>query len=196
MRILTPKTSTDRLLSIRTKLSSSLPSAQQRMPYRITFVGANGVGKSTNLSKVCFWLIQNSLECSLRPVTLSGKKASLVLLKLHLFQTLRVGAVRSNSFVYMCAIFPCLASTTQRIAKAALNCMRKGTGRMLRESPKKLSYAKDNDFDVVLIDTAGCMQDNEPLMRALAKLVAANNPDKIILVGEALVGNEAVDQLI
>jgi len=55
--------------------------------------------------------------------------------------------------------------------------------------------AKDNEFDVVLIDTAGRMQDNEPLMKALAKLVATNNPDKIIFVGEALVGNEAVDQL-
>ena len=58
------------------------------------------------------------------------------------------------------------------------------------------------------------MQDNEPLMRALAKasfffstrlvpqhmliaiqLVSTNNPDKIVFVGEALVGNEAVDQL-
>jgi signal recognition particle receptor subunit alpha len=55
--------------------------------------------------------------------------------------------------------------------------------------------AKSKDFDVVLIDTAGRMQDNEPLMRSLAKLVAVNNPDKIIFVGEALVGNEAVDQL-
>jgi len=58
-----------------------------------------------------------------------------------------------------------------------------------------VSYAKTNKFDVVLIDTAGRMQDNEPLMRALAKLVTVNNPDKIIFVGEALVGNEAVDQL-
>ncbi|KAG9082376.1 hypothetical protein FS749_006885 [Ceratobasidium sp. UAMH 11750] len=32
-------------------------------------------------------------------------------------------------------------------------------------------------------------------MKALAKLVAVNQPDKIIFVGEALVGNEAVDQL-
>lgn len=48
---------------------------------------------------------------------------------------------------------------------------------------------------MVLIDTAGRMQDNEPLMRALAKLVQVNNPDKIVFVGEALVGNEAVDQL-
>lgn len=29
----------------------------------------------------------------------------------------------------------------------------------------------------------------------LGQLVAVNNPDKIIFVGEALVGNEAVDQL-
>ena len=35
----------------------------------------------------------------------------------------------------------------------------------------------------------------QPLMRALAKLVSVNNPDKILFVGEALVGNEAVDQL-
>src|SRR5260370_3507278 len=35
----------------------------------------------------------------------------------------------------------------------------------------------------------------QPLMRALAKLVFVNNPDKILFVGEALVGNEAVDQL-
>ena len=61
-RILTPKTSTDLLLSIRTKLSAPLTSNEQRKPYSIVFVGVNGVGKSTNLSKVCFWLIQNGLR--------------------------------------------------------------------------------------------------------------------------------------
>ena len=62
-RILTPKTSTDILLSIRTKLSSSLAEAsQKRAPYSMTFVGVNGVGKSTNLSKVAFWLLQNDFR--------------------------------------------------------------------------------------------------------------------------------------
>ena len=55
--------------------------------------------------------------------------------------------------------------------------------------------AKAKKFDVVLIDTAGRMQDNEPLMKALAKLVCVNNPDVILFVGEALVGNDAIDQL-
>lgn len=32
-------------------------------------------------------------------------------------------------------------------------------------------------------------------MRALSKLVQLNNPDLILFVGEALVGNDAVDQL-
>ena len=35
-----------------------------------------------------------------------------------------------------------------------------------------INYARDSHIDVVLVDTAGRMQDNEPLMRALAKLIA------------------------
>lgn len=66
-RILTPKTSTDLLLSIRTKLSESQSSmfgghTGKKEPYSIVFVGVNGVGKSTNLSKVCFWLVQNGMR--------------------------------------------------------------------------------------------------------------------------------------
>lgn len=56
--------------------------------------------------------------------------------------------------------------------------------------------ARNQGFDVVLVDTAGRMQDNAPLMTALAKLIAVNAPDLVLFVGEALVGNEAVDQLV
>jgi len=55
--------------------------------------------------------------------------------------------------------------------------------------------AKQTSTDVVLIDTAGRMQDNELLMKALSKLVNTVNPDLVLFVGEALVGNDAVDQL-
>jgi len=50
-------------------------------------------------------------------------------------------------------------------------------------------------LDVILIDTAGRMQDNEPLMKSLARLVKLNNPDLILFIGEALVGNDGLDQL-
>lgn len=59
-----------------------------------------------------------------------------------------------------------------------------------------IRFAREAHVDVVLIDTAGRMQDNEPLMRALAKLIKVNEPDLVLFVGEALVGNEAVDQLV
>jgi signal recognition particle GTPase len=34
-----------------------------------------------------------------------------------------------------------------------------------------INFARDSKIDIVLVDTAGRMQDNEPLMRALAKVV-------------------------
>lgn len=67
-RILTSKTSTDILLDISRKgqssrsVSSSNKGTAKGDPYTITFVGVNGVGKSTNLSKVAFWLLQNRLK--------------------------------------------------------------------------------------------------------------------------------------
>lgn len=47
----------------------------------------------------------------------------------------------------------------------------------------------------MLIDTAGRMQGNEPLMKEIAKLVAINQPDLVLFVGEALVGNDGIDQV-
>lgn len=66
-RILTPATSTDLLLSIKKhlSLSASLASSSAAIspdPYKLVFIGVNGVGKSTTLSKVCFWLLQNNLK--------------------------------------------------------------------------------------------------------------------------------------
>ena len=40
------------------------------------------------------------------------------------------------------------------------------------------------------------MQDNQPLMQSLASLVSIANPDFIIFIGEALTGNDGVDQLV
>lgn len=59
-----------------------------------------------------------------------------------------------------------------------------------------IESARERGTDVVLVDTAGRMQDNGPLMQSLSKLIHTNNPDLVLFVGEALVGNEAVDQLV
>lgn len=40
------------------------------------------------------------------------------------------------------------------------------------------------------------MQDNEPLMKALSRLIVLNQPDLVVFIGEALTGNDASDQLL
>jgi signal recognition particle receptor subunit alpha len=54
-KILTPKSSTD----VFTEMTEA---KTMKRPYVITFVGVNGVGKSTNLSKVCFWALQKQFK--------------------------------------------------------------------------------------------------------------------------------------
>ncbi|KAJ3381800.1 hypothetical protein HDU92_005123, partial [Lobulomyces angularis] len=168
-KILTPSTATDVLRDI------NFVNKTENRPYSLVFVGVNGVGKSTNLSKVCFWLLQN-------------KKKILV----AACDTFRSGAVEQLR-VHVRNLTS-LCENLNLVGKVEL--FEKGYGKdsatIARDA---ISFAKNNEFDVVLVDTAGRMQDNEPLMRALAKLVTMNDPDKIVFVGEALVGNEAVDQL-
>jgi len=47
-----------------------------------------------------------------------------------------------------------------------------------------INSAREQGYDIVMIDTAGRMQDNEPLMRSLSKLVTVNNPDLVLFVGK------------
>ncbi|KAI9637116.1 putative signal recognition particle binding protein [Dioszegia hungarica] len=177
-RVLTPKTSTDLLLDIQRKRSASTVSYDNALPdpYTLTFVGVNGVGKSTNLSKVCFWLLQNGLRVLIAACD-TFRSGAVEQLRVHVRN---LGALQDELGV----------------GEKKVELYERGYGKDAAGIAKDaITYAKENKFDVVLIDTAGRMQDNEPLMRALAKLVTVNNPDKIIFVGEALVGNEAVDQL-
>lgn len=58
-----------------------------------------------------------------------------------------------------------------------------------------IEQATQDGNDVVLVDTAGRMQNNVPLMKALGKLAQENQPDLVVFVGEALVGNDGVDQV-
>ncbi|MED6122601.1 hypothetical protein PIB30_041225 [Stylosanthes scabra] len=141
VRILTPRRSIDILRDVHA-------AKEQRKPYVVVFVGVNGVGKSTNLAKVAYWLLQHNI--SLRT---HARR-----LQIPIFEK---GYEKDPAVV----------------AKEAIQ------------------EASRNGSEVVLVDTAGRMQDNEPLMTALSKLINLNNPDLVLFVGEALVGNDAVDQL-
>ena len=57
-----------------------------------------------------------------------------------------------------------------------------------------VEHAKARKIDVVLADTAGRMQTNVNLMAEMQKIVRVNKPDLKIFVGDALTGNDAIEQ--
>jgi len=57
-----------------------------------------------------------------------------------------------------------------------------------------IDSAKAKKIDVVLVDTAGRMQNKTNLMKELNKVRRIANPHLTLFVGDALAGNDAVDQ--
>jgi fused signal recognition particle receptor len=57
-----------------------------------------------------------------------------------------------------------------------------------------IQYAKNRGINTVLVDTAGRMQTNRNLVDEMKKIVAVAKPHGIILVVDALTGNDAVEQ--
>ncbi|XP_049290950.1 signal recognition particle receptor subunit alpha homolog [Anopheles funestus] len=171
VQILSPKRRVD-------ILRDCLEAKRVGRPFVMSFCGVNGVGKSTNLAKICFWLIENNLSVLIAAC-----------------DTFRAGAVEQlrTHMRHLNALHP----PEKHGGRNMVQLYEKGYGKDAAGiAMEAIRYANDSNIDVVLIDTAGRMQDNEPLMRALAKLIKVNEPDLVLFVGEALVGNEAVDQLV
>ncbi len=57
-----------------------------------------------------------------------------------------------------------------------------------------VDHAKARKRDVVLVDTAGRMQTNTNLMDEMKKIKRVAKPNLIIFVGDALAGNDAIEQ--
>lgn len=59
-----------------------------------------------------------------------------------------------------------------------------------------VAYARKRGLDVVLVDTAGRLQTEVNLMEEVAKVVRVVKPSFKIFVGDALTGNDALDQAL
>ena len=57
-----------------------------------------------------------------------------------------------------------------------------------------VNYAKSKKIDTVLIDTSGRLHSNTDLMDELKKITRVANPDLTIFIGEAITGNDCIEQ--
>lgn len=58
-----------------------------------------------------------------------------------------------------------------------------------------VKYAKKNRIDAVLIDTAGRMHSEKNLLKELEKISRVNKPDLKLFIGEAITGNDSIEQV-
>lgn len=146
VQILSPKRRVD-------ILRDCIEAKKGQRPYIMAFCGVNGVGKSTNLAKICFWLIENNFNVLIAAC-----------------DTFRAGAVEQlrTHMRHLNALHP----PEKHNGRQMVELFEKGYGKDAAGiAMEAIRFAKDSRIDVVLIDTAGRMQDNEPLMRALTKLI-------------------------
>lgn len=164
-KILTPGTSVNLLQDIR---------SNKNRPYVISVVGVNGVGKSTNLSKLAFWLLQNDFKVLVAACD-TFRSGAVEQLRVHVNNLRKSSDGPTNQI----ELFEGGYGGSDLVAKIAKNA---------------IDYAKKNEFDIVLMDTAGRRHNDSRLMAPLASFAKAANPNKIIMVGEALVGTDSVQQ--
>lgn len=144
-------------------LRDCLEAKKNQRPFVMAFCGVNGVGKSTNLAKICFWLIENNYNVLIAAC-----------------DTFRAGAVEQlrTHMRHLNALHPPEKHNNRQMVQLYEKGYGKDAAGIAMEA---IRHAKDSGIDVVLVDTAGRMQDNEPLMRALTKLIAVSVTEMLFL---------------
>lgn len=67
-----------------------------------------------------------------------------------------------------------------------------GVGDPVKVAKDSIKYATDKHFDVVIIDTAGRLGVDAELMKQAADIRKATNPDEVLFVIDAMIGQDAV----
>lgn len=77
--------------------------------------------------------------------------------------------------------------------KAGAPVFEMGQGDAVKIAKAAVGHAKDNGNDIVIVDTAGRLQIDEQLMDELKRMKAAVEPTEILLVVDAMTGQDAVN---
>ena len=132
-------------------------------PTIIMMVGLNGAGKTTHTGKIAMKMIKDS-----------GKRPLLVACDVY-----RPAAIKQLEVV------------GERVGASVFSI--EGSNNPVNIAVDGVAHAKKNGYDMVFLDTAGRMQIDEALMDELKQIKDAVNPHEILLVIDAMIGQESVN---
>ncbi len=133
-------------------------------PAVILFVGVNGCGKTTTIAKLTKFLKEE-------------KDYEIVLAASDTFRAAGIEQLEKHG---------------QDLDTKVIKHQKKADAAAVAYDA--VEHAEANDIDVVLIDTAGRMQTDINLMQEMEKIDRVADPDLTVFVGDALTGNDAVEQ--
>lgn len=131
-------------------------------PSVIMMVGLQGAGKTTSTAKLGLYIRQKL-----------GKKVGFVPADIY-----RPAAIEQLQILAKQNNISCFASTTQMKPEDILK--------------QALEWGKAESLDVLILDTAGRLQIDEQLMKELENLKSIIKPSEILLVADAMLGQQAV----
>ncbi len=77
--------------------------------------------------------------------------------------------------------------------KAGVKVFEMGQINPVKIAKESIKFAKDNGYDVVILDTAGRLHIDEALMDELKKIKAETQPNEILLTVDSMTGQDAVN---
>ena len=100
-----------------------------------------------------------------------------------------------NPLLVACDIYRPAAITQLKVCgeKLGIPVFEKGTQNPVETAKEAVLYARQRGHDMVFLDTAGRLHVDEALMEELKNIKAAVNPSEIMLVVDAMTGQDAVN---
>ncbi len=166
------------------------------------------VKKSLTPGEMFVGIVRDELEKLLggenTPLNLNGNPAILMLVGLQgSGKTTTIGKLANllrkkhskKPLLVACDVYrPAAIDQLKQIGKELnIEVYSEGLKNPVEISKNAIEYAKENNYDYVLIDTAGRLHIDEELMMELENIKKEVNPEEILLVIDAMMGQDAIN---
>ena len=139
-----------------------------------------------------------------KPLNLKGNPATLMLVGLQgSGKTTTIGKLANylrkkhakKPLLVACDVYrPAAIDQLKQLGKQLnIEVYEEGKNNPVEIAKNAISYAKENKYDYVLIDTAGRLHVDEELMEELENIRKEVSPDEILLVIDAMMGQDAIN---